>query len=252
MPPLTVHTAIAKQVAERLRIALLDDQRGNLYLGSTAPDIRVITRWERERTHFFDIHRFEDQNSVERLLEAHPSLAEPSSLREETVGFIAGYITHLVMDEMWINQVYRPFFGERSPLGGDMRANVMDRALQFSMDAERRHDRDLMVHIMNEVATCDLDLEIDFIDRDTLRQWHSFVVKLTDEFPDWDRYRAGARRHLERSGVRVDDGFEELMESLPDVVDEALRYLTPELVDSYVEESVERCIESVKAYLRCE
>lgn len=252
MPPLTVHTAIAKEVADRLRIGLLDNQRGSLYLGSTAPDIRVITRWERERTHFFDIHRWDDQNSVDALFEEHPTLADPSTLREQTAGFIAGYITHLVMDEMWINNVYRPFFGERSPLGGDVRANVMDRALQFTMDSERRNDRDLMLHVMNEVAACDLDLEVDFIDMDTLREWHSFVVKLSEQMPSWERYRAGARRHLERSGVEIGQDFEELMDSLPDLVDEALRYLTPERVESYVEESSSACIESVRAYLRCE
>lgn len=252
MPPLTVHTAIARDVADRLRIGLLDDQRGSLYLGSTAPDIRVITRWERQRTHFFDIHRWDEQNSVNTLFETYPDLADPRGLREQTAGFVAGYISHLVMDEMWINQVYRPFFGERSPLGGDMRANVMDRALQFSMDSERRNDRDLMLHIMNEVAACDLDLDIDFIDMDTLREWHSFVVKLAEQMPTWERYRAGARRHLERSGVEVGDDFEQLMDSLPELVDETLRYLTPERIDAYVEEATAGSIESVKAYLQCE
>jgi hypothetical protein len=252
MPPLTVHTAIAKQVVDRLGVAFLDNQRGNFYLGSTAPDIRVITRWERERTHFFDIHKFEDQNAVGALLENNPSLAHPSALRESTTSFVAGYITHLVMDEGWITSVYRPFFGERSQLGGGLRANVMDRALQFSMDSERRHDRDLMLHVMNEVACCDLDLEVDFIDMDTLREWHGFVAKLAEQMPDWDRYRAGARRHLERTGVEVTDEFEQLMDSLPELVDETLRYLTPERVDAYVEDSLGACVESVKAYLQCE
>jgi hypothetical protein len=252
MPPLTVHTAVAKQVADRLRVALIDDQRGSLYLGSTAPDIRVLTRWDRERTHFFDLHTFDEQDGVAVLLETHPDLAEPSQLAGSTASFIAGYITHLVMDQMWINNVYRPYFGERSPLGGDVRANVMDRALQFSMDSERRNDRDLMLHVMNEVAACDLDLNIGFIDGDTLRQWHGFVVQLAEQMPDWDRYRAGARRHLERSGVEVGPDFEELMNSLPDLVDEALRYLTPELVESYIEESAEECVRSVRDYLECE
>ena len=41
MPPLALHTAIAKDIADRLNLATLDDERGSLYLGSTAPDIRV-------------------------------------------------------------------------------------------------------------------------------------------------------------------------------------------------------------------
>ena len=59
MPPLGLHTAVAKEVADRLRHRLLQDEAGSLYLGSTAPDIRIITRWERERTHFFDLSCFD-------------------------------------------------------------------------------------------------------------------------------------------------------------------------------------------------
>ena len=44
MPPLALHTAIAKNVADALRLSALDDERGSLYLGSTAPDIRVMTK----------------------------------------------------------------------------------------------------------------------------------------------------------------------------------------------------------------
>ena len=168
------------------------------------------------------------------------------------MSFIAGYISHLVMDEMWINEIYRPHFGERSPLGGGVRANVMDRALQFSMDSERRYDRDLMVHVMDEVARCDLDFDIDFIDRDTLSQWRGFVAKLSDQMPSWDRYREGARRHLKVEDSESEAELEDLLSSLPDLVDETLRYLTPERVESYIEESRASSVSAIKAYLECE
>jgi len=128
----------------------------------------------------------------------------------------------------------------------------MDRTLQFSMDSNRRSNKDLMLHIMNEVAMSDLDLQIEFIDRDTLKQWHGFVVKLAEQMPDWDRYRSGARRHLERTGVEVGEEFEELMKSLPDLVDETIAYLTSERLESYMEDSRALCVETVKAYLGCE
>ena len=249
MPALTVHTAIAKDVVDQIGAPILDKQRGSLYLGATAPDIRVLTRWERERTHFFDLNEFEEQSGVEGLFESYPALSSPARLNEETASFVAGYITHLVMDELWITSIYRPFFGERSGLGGGVKANVMDRTLQFSMDSNQRSDRDLMLHIMNAVATSDLDLQIEFIDRDTLKQWHGFVVKLAEQMPDWDRYRSGARRHLERNGVEVGEEFEELMKSLPDLVDETIAYLTSERLESYMHDSRVRCVEAVSAYL---
>ena len=36
--------------------------------------------------------------------------------------------------------------GERSPLGGNLRAN-MDRALQFSIDCDRRRDSEFIAHM---------------------------------------------------------------------------------------------------------
>jgi len=250
MPPLALHTAIAKEVADRLRTPALDDERGSVYLGSTAPDIRVITRWDRERTHFFDLDCFDEQSGVAGLFGAYPDLAQVSQLTEPTRAFVCGYLTHLVTDETWITTVYRPHFGERSPLGGDIRANVMDRALQFSMDAERRRDRDLMLHVLDAVTRSDVGLELDFIDADTLRRWRDVIADIVGHEPDWERFRQGAKRHL-KLDARSDNGFDEMMRSLPDLVDETLRYLTPERVEAFLEDSLTGSFEAVRDYLQC-
>ena len=199
MPPLAIHTSIAKQMADGLTLAALDAERGNLYLGSTAPDIRALTRWERQRTHYFDIHNFGEQYSVQAFLDANPALAEAEeSGPPRTLAFIAGYLTHLVTDEMWIGAIYRPYFGERSPLGGTLRANIMDRALQFSMDADVRSNNDeLMLHVIESVACCDADVSIDFIDRDTLNRWHEVI---TDFVPV--AARLGAIPHVREATPR--------------------------------------------------
>src|SRR3989337_1193922 len=201
MPPLGLHTVIAKEVGDRLRHRVLDAERGNLYLGSTAPDIRVITRWERDRTHFFDLHNFGEQNGVAGLFAAHPGPHSPGSLNAGTAAFVAGYVTHLVMDELWINTIYRPFFGQRSPLGGDHRANIMDRAIQFSLDREKRIDRELMAHVLEAVARSDLALEIDFIDGDTLHRWRELILEVVDHPPDWERFRYIGGRPPREAGI---------------------------------------------------
>lgn len=251
MPPLALHTVIAKEVADRLRLRILDEERGNLYLGSTAPDIRVITRWERERTHFFDLGNFEEQSGVSGLFQVYPRLARPASLSRATATFVAGYLTHLVMDETWINTIYRPFFGQRSPLGGDLRANIMDRALQFSLDRERRSDRHLMAHVLNEVARSDLSLEVEFIDGETLRRWQEVILDVVKRPPGWERFRYAAGRHLREAGIESPEAFEEFVRSLPDLVEETLRYLTPERVQAFVEDSLNGSQETVKEYLEC-
>ena len=99
MPPLVLHVSIAQKSADSLREDLLDAERGSMYLGATAPDIRVITRWERERTHFFDLDNFDDQDGVAAFLETHLSLAAAGTVSSQTRAFVAGYLTHLIMDE---------------------------------------------------------------------------------------------------------------------------------------------------------
>ncbi len=161
----------------------------------------------------------------------------------------AGYLTHLVTDETWITTIYRPHFGERSPLGGDIRANVMDRALQFSLDSERRRDRHLMLHVLDAVSRTDIGLDIDLIDADTLRRWRDVIADIVQNEPNWERFRQGARRHL-----KVDpdtNGLDDLMSSLPDLVDETLTYLTPERVEAFMDDSLRGSLDAVREYLQC-
>ena len=69
MPPLTLHMAVARDANAALRPSARLTQLGAYYLGATTPDIRVLTSWERERTHFYDLHSFEPQSSVDRLFQ---------------------------------------------------------------------------------------------------------------------------------------------------------------------------------------
>lgn len=249
MPPLSLHISIARGVSDSIRSELLDNERGNVYLGATAPDIRVITRWDRSRTHFFDLHNFAEQSGLGAFFGENPELAHVGRLAPPTAAFVAGYATHLVMDETWINMVYRPYFGERSPLGGSLRANVMDRALQFSLDHARRSDSALVAEVVDAVMRCDLGLDIGFIDEDSLKQWHRVVLDMMSSEPSWERFSAGARRHLPDGGDTEE--FEELVRSVPELVDETLRYLTPGLLDEYMGEVFTRCHVSVREYVQC-
>src|SRR5438105_5612397 len=239
MPPLVLHAASAKKIADRLQLQLLDAERGQVYLGSTAPDIRVITGFDRRRTHFFDLDDFDEQNGVETFFRAYPCLGHSGAVSARTAAFVAGYLTHLVMDETWIKTIYRPYFGERSSLAGSLRANAMDRAVQFSMDGDRRRDRELLAHIVDAVARSDLDLEIGFIDSDTLCRWREVVIEMMGQPADWERFGRAARRHLP-AGAEESREFEEALRSLPDLVDETLRYLTPARIEEFLADAEDR------------
>lgn len=251
MPPLALHTVVAKEIADRLRHPILEAERGHLYLGSTTPDIRVITRWDRRDTHFFDLSCFEEQSGVAELLRTHPELADIGKLSPPTVAFMAGYISHLVMDETWINDVYRPFFGERSPLGGALRANIMDRALQFALDSERRGDRQLMAHVLAAVAGSDLGVEVGFIDGETLGRWRQVIVDIVKMPPDWQRFRYLAGRHLQEAEIDTPEAFAEFLKDLPDIVAETKKYLTPGRIEAFMADSLRLGLAWIKEYLGC-
>ena len=141
MPPLVSHMLAARRAAEECGLFTPDSpeaETGAYTLGATTPDIRVITRWERERTHFFDLQNEEHQDSVAEFLSAHPHLRDPATLSAETRAWAGGFIAHLVMDETYIEEIYRPHFGQRSALGGGERANLLDRILQYEMDRRER------------------------------------------------------------------------------------------------------------------
>src|SRR5215210_550043 len=111
MPSLGSHLASARVLAQRLTHPSIDADRGSYYLGATAPDIRVLTRLDREYTHFFTLNDFERQDSVERLFTEQPQLRDAVTLDAVTRAFMAGYLTHLLMDQRYIERIYREFFG---------------------------------------------------------------------------------------------------------------------------------------------
>jgi len=249
MPALALHAAIAKRIADQACHRALDADPGSLYLGSTAPDIHILMRWNRERTHFFDLQDLGEQSAVAAMFEAYPALACPAELSPPTVAFVCGYISHLVMDEIWINDVYRPFFSRSSPLADDQRADIMDRAVQYELDRQARADRQAMSHIVKELARPALDIEVDFIDGGALWLWRELMVEALNHPPDWGRFRFFGGRALKATGIDTPEGFAEFVKMLPDLVAEATDYLSRERLDAFLEKSLNEGWRAVKEYL---
>ena len=249
MPALALHAAVASRIADQLRQRALAADPGSLYLGSTAPDIHILMRWKRERTHFFDLQKLEEQSAVGAMFEAYPALARPAELSPSTVAFVCGYISHLVMDEIWIDDVYRPFFGRSSPLAGDLRANIMDRALQYELDRQTRADRQAMSHIVKELARPAPDLEVGFIEGNALGLWRELMVEALNHPPDWERFRFFGGRALGAAGIDTPAAFAEFVMTLPDLVAEATDYLSRERLEAFLEKSLDQGRGAVKEYL---
>ncbi len=249
MPPLGMHVVLARELAAEVGHAALAEDAGAYYLGATSPDIRVITRWDRSQSHFFDLNDFGEQSSVAAMFRDHPELAAPERLDAATRAFLCGYISHLEMDEAWIVDVYRPCFGERSPLKGDVLANLLDRVLQYELDRREREDRARFDEIRNDLLARTVEVAVGFIDCDTLARWRDISADLLRHPPDWDRFGLVASRHLKAYGVESEQDLAHFLVNIPDLLDQSIRQVTLERLDTFRERSRRRALASVRAYL---
>lgn len=249
MPPLGMHMTLARELARQVGHSALEADPGAYLLGATTPDIRVITRWDRARTHFFDLDCFGEQSSVRAVFAAHPELSEASRLDSSTVAFICGYVSHLEMDEAWILEVYRPCFGEGSALKGEVLANVLDRVLQYELDRREREDPDVLEEIRDHLLNTTCDVAISFIDRETLLRWRDVSSDVIGQPPTWDRFGRVASRHLRDYGVETEADVAHFMRNVPDLLDQSIREVTPERLAAFEERSRRRAAEAIREYL---
>jgi hypothetical protein len=241
--------SVARSLAGPLASSVIDADRGAYYLGSTIPDVRMITRWERERTHFFDLEDFGHQDSVRALFEANPDLSDAGDLNPSTAAFMAGYLTHLVLDEGWITTVYRPLFGEKSALEGSERANVMDRVIQYEMERREREDTPTMIELSGAIAASALEVTVGFIDVETVQRWREVNLDFLKAPPTWERFRNVASRHLRQAGVTEPERIEAFMAEVPSLLQETVDHVGWERVQSYLDESSGRARAAIEDYL---
>lgn len=249
MPLLGLHMVAAREIAQDLASPIIDADRGAFYLGATTPDIRVITRWERERTHFFNLDDFEEQDGVQRLFDAQPGLRDSHALNESTASFMAGYISHLVLDQDYICRIYRPLFGKQSPLSGDEKANLMDRVLQFEMDRSDRQDETSIVDIRDALVASALDVSVDFIAHDTLLQWRERSVEVLGHPPSWERFGRFASRHLTAAGLEGDEVVRQFMDEVPLLLSRTIEHVGEERIREYLHDAKAKAGRVMREYL---
>jgi hypothetical protein len=251
MPPITLHMVIARQVALDLDHADLPADSGAYLLGATSPDIRVLTRQDRYSTHFFDLNEHNHQDSVAAFLATYGNLAAPERLNAPTRAWAAGYISHLVLDEQYITGVYRPYFLRHDHLGGAIRANIMDRLLQFDLDRRYGSDPELKASICRALACTVADIETGFIDTDTLERWRQVSRDVAARNLDWDRARAMIANHLRFAGLEEEETLDAFLDSLPELLDETIAHVTDAEVEAFVQRATETARAAVERYLGC-
>lgn len=245
MPPIGWHVATARRVLDGLDCRELEEEIGCFLLGSTAPDIRIMTGRPREETHFFDVKSDHGASGIPRLLENHPHLA---MLKGRPKAFVSGYLTHLAVDELWVDQVYRPYFGSGSHLGGNLEANLMDRLIQFHMDRGERLDRDRFKAFYDYMFTADPGEEVGFIDVPTLYRWREVVTNILKQEPSWEAFRTVTTRRFGGEEGAEPEQVQAFFESIPEALERTLGYVTADRLEAFKADAVRRSTEAVRAY----
>ena len=249
MPSLGSHMVRARRIADALELPEIEADRGAFYLGATAPDVRVVSRGARSDTHFFELDDLAKQDSVERMLAAHPALRTPAGLDAATTAFIAGYITHLVLDEAWVEEIYRPSFGVYSEIDDDPRSNLLDRVLQFELDLRDRVSAEFRDEIVAALGETVPPAGIPFIADDHMVRWCDVVLDIAGQSPDYSGFRRMLSRHLEFAGFSEDD-IEACCQHPERLVDEAIGVVSAERIERFWEHAADLMHDRVRQYLR--
>ena len=216
LPNLAAHIHLARQAAQRLGDPRLESHMGHYLMGSTSPDIRVITRRKREEYHFASLDFDRLGTGVAGMFEARPELRVASDHDGPTQAFIAGYITHLTVDETWIMRMFRPYFGDRSIFDDETEGHVMDRVLQLELDRQSWESVDSTLSLL--VAATGR-VGVGFIPQETLDEWRKWVTNHLGGGFSWERLRFMARRiaagdETHRAHRLADDFLREMPDSL--------------------------------------
>jgi hypothetical protein len=110
-----MHIAIAHRLSAdeavplAVRRAILDSW-GAFLLGNVAPDARVSSGLQRADTHFFEYQPVVDPPAAVVMLTQHTALRCVSAHDANHAAFVAGYVAHLAVDEVWCMDALYPLF----------------------------------------------------------------------------------------------------------------------------------------------
>lgn len=113
MPTPITHLVIAQRILDSRpeRVPQGDDDAfGAFLLGTTLADVRVLTGEPRAATHFLGLPPRRGDSGIRALLHAHPQLADLNGAGMCARMMVAGYLAHLLADEIWLIRVYWPYF----------------------------------------------------------------------------------------------------------------------------------------------
>jgi len=243
MPTPVVHVYVAQRILSRQMAGLLDGAAGDFLLGSVAPDAWSIGHITRREAHILPIPIPAGRHSAAELLARYPQLALATGLAPRQAAFVAGYMSHLLVDEIWYYRVFEPHFWS----GGDADPPLERRLLCHNV-LRLYHEEQLQAQIepalVEALAGSEPHYDFPLLSDAELRQWRD---RLGAEM------RPGApKRSAEVFAQRLRVPVEQLLALLGDAAAfeaEILGRLPAGVLGQVVDEGIEQAAALVEQYL---
>lgn len=233
--------SIIQEVIDELHF---EDVLGAALIGSTAPDRRVMTGQDRSETHYFELTKDSIGDGLKNMRYQYPNLFSLAKEKgSSSQAFLLGYVSHLVADETWIVDVYRKYFEEDRYFGKNPLKNIIDRALQYSIERDIRRDQQVVDFWRQSILNSRLILiDNEFMSIEVMEQWKQFVLdRITTWAAEWDEFPRLVQRFMDE--IDVDDATLQQNLSNPQLMlDEIETVLPTSLVTEYRNNVKERTL----------
>jgi hypothetical protein len=209
-------------------------------LGNTAPDVQTISGQPRDATHFFKVPMRAGPPAGAQMLASHLVLSTRTALPAAQAAFIAGYLAHLVFDQLWIRDIFEPFFGEEPAWGTFPERLYLHNVLRADVDA--RDLERLRPSVPHDLKRAEPNAWLPFVEDSHLRAWRDIIA---------DQLSSGAGRTVEvfAQRARIDpQEFAALLASPEQMQQRVFSHLPPGLLAEYRAQALAGSTQIISAY----
>lgn len=181
MPTPFYHIVLAEEILDDRRLrtkfrSLLSDDLSAFLFGNVAPDVQAVSNYTREDTHFFSIDNVGKNVAYEEMLAKYKELSDVRRLSSMRAAFVAGYLTHLLLDQAWIIEVFNPVFGKTANWGEFRDRLFLHNVLRTFLD-HRDYER-LPSDINQKFALTMFSTQwLPFVENIHFDRWHKFLLE---------------------------------------------------------------------------
>ena len=220
----------------------LTSQRGAFLFGTIAPDVQSVSGQPREATHFFTLPPTDTRSAHEVMLAEHSTLARAGRLDPAQAAFVAGYISHLKLDELWIAHVFGPCFGLGAEWGTFRERLLTHNVLRTWLD--RRDGVRLKCDVSANLAEADPREWLPFVTDHHLRAWRDEIAhQLLPGAPIHTLEVFAARLHVPLAE------FQQMLDSSEEMQRRVFIHLRPGCVEQFYSDALSESVRLIKEYL---